>query len=43
MALLTDGFPGDFTNLTNGLAHFETSIVRFGINYKFGDAPIVTK
>jgi hypothetical protein len=33
----------DFANFTNNLAHFATRIVRFGINYKFGDAPIVTK
>jgi hypothetical protein len=36
MASLTDAFPSDFTNFTNSLDHFATSIVRFGINYKFG-------
>ena len=41
---LTDGFPGDFANFTNNLDHLASNIVRFGLNYKFGDAPrIVTK
>jgi outer membrane immunogenic protein len=40
---LTDGFPGDFANFANNLDHLATSIVRFGINYKFGDAPLVAK
>ena len=41
---LTDGFPGDFANFTNNLDHLASNIVRFGLNYKFGDAPrVVTK
>ena len=42
---LTDGFPGDFANFSNNLDHLASNIVRFGLNYKFGEAPraIVTK
>jgi outer membrane immunogenic protein len=41
---LTDGFSGDFANFTNNLDHLASNIVRFGVNYKFGDAPrVVTK
>lgn len=37
---LTDGFPGDFANFTNNVDHLTSNIVRFGVNYKFGEAPL---
>lgn len=32
---LTDGF-GGFADFANGIDHFSSSLVRLGLNYKFG-------